>query len=132
MAHITQALSLLCVFDLCSVCNLPLETGRSKRSGCTKENAITFSKCKTAEREWDNTVHVEAGAPHNECTAPTCTNGSIRSGTQCKMPYAFLLTVFHLYLSEICITIASNKSVEIIQKNVKENTETQHPVDPPL
>lgn len=51
---------------------------------------------------------------------------------ECKMPYAFLLTVFHLYLSETRITIASNKSVEIIQKNVRENTETQHPVDPPL
>lgn len=38
-----QAFSLLCAFDLCSACK--------RRRGCIKENAVTFSKCKTAERE---------------------------------------------------------------------------------
>lgn len=109
-------------------CNLPLETGRSKRrSGCTKENAVTFSSStKRTTLSTSRLVHHTMSVLHRRVLMEVCD----LEHSECKMLYAFLLTLLHLYLSETCITIASNKSVEIIQKNVKENTETQHRVDP--
>lgn len=62
--------------------------GHSKLGEAKEEVVVqkkTLSLSVSAKRQsvnWDNTVHVEAGAPHNGCPAPTCTNGSMRSGTQ--------------------------------------------------